>query len=92
MMFLKRQSDAFDQEQEKVIAQYKKKGKSAKLVMELAQDVDEYDKTFFIPEISRWENLKDLKNDIGASMNKATEAIEEHNHSLGVCWFLSILI
>jgi len=82
MMFLKRLSDAFDEEQEKVIAYYEKKGKSAKQAKKLAQDVDEYDKTFFIPEQARWDNLKDLKNDIGASMNKATEAIEEHNPSL----------
>lgn len=82
MMFLKRLSDAFDEEQEKVIAYYEGKGKNTKQATELAQDADEYDKTFFIPEIARWQNLKDLKNDIGASMNKATEAIEEHNPSL----------
>jgi type I restriction enzyme M protein len=44
--------------------------------------VDEYDKTFFVPERSRWSNLKDLKHDIGSELNKATEAIEEHNPSL----------
>ena len=82
MMFLKRLSDAFDEEQEKVVAFYENKGKSNEEALELSQDVDEYDKTFYIPEIARWANLKDLKNDIGASMNKATEAIEEHNPSL----------
>ena len=82
MMFLKRLSDAFDEEQEKVVTYYTGKGKTEAQAKELAQDADEYDKTFFIPEIARWSAIKDLKNDIGASLNKATEAIEEQNPSL----------
>ena len=75
MMFLKRLSDAFDEEQEKVVTYYTGKGKTEAQAKELAQDADEYDKTFFIPEIARWSAIEDLKNDIGASINKATEAI-----------------
>ena len=82
MMFLKRLSDAFDEEQEKVVAFYEKKGKTNEQAIKLSQDADEYDKTFYIPEKARWANLKDLKSDIGASINKANEAIEEHNPSL----------
>lgn len=82
MMFLKRLSDSFDEEQEKVIAYYTQKGKTEAQAKELAQDEDEYDSTFFIPENARWSVLKDLKHDIGAELNKATEAIEEHNSSL----------
>ncbi|MBV1883876.1 MAG: type I restriction-modification system subunit M [Pseudomonadales bacterium] len=82
MMFLKRLSDAFDESREVVIAHYTDKGKSQAQAEELADDEDEYDKTFYIPENARWEALKDLKHDIGAELNKATEAIEEHNPSL----------
>ena len=82
MMFLKRLSDSFDEEEEKVIAYYMQKGKTEAQAKELAQDEDEYDSTFFIPESARWSVLKDLKHDIGAELNKATEAIEEHNSSL----------
>lgn len=82
MMFLKRLSDSFDEEEEKVIAYYMQKGKTEAQAKELAQDEDEYDSTFFIPENARWNVLKDLKHDIGAELNKATEAIEEHNSSL----------
>lgn len=82
MMFLKRLSDSFDEEQEKIVAHYVGKGKSQAEAEKLAQDADEYDKTFFIPERARWASLKDLKHDIGAQLNKATEAIEEHNSSL----------
>ena len=82
MMFLKRLSDAFEEEQEKVIQYYLDKGKTKAQAKALAQDEDEYDTTFFIPEQARWGYLKDLKHDIGAQLNKASEAIEEHNSSL----------
>ncbi len=82
MMFLKRLSDSFEEEQEKVIAHYLSKGKTQKQAEKLAQDEDEYHDTFFVPEKARWDNLKNLKHDIGAELNKATEAIEEHNTSL----------
>jgi len=82
MMFLKRLSDAFDESREAVIAHYIEKGKTQAQAEELANDEDEYDDTFYIPANARWETLKDLKHDIGAELNKATEAIEEHNSSL----------
>ena len=82
MMFLKRLSDSFEEEQEKVIAYYTGKGKTQPQAEKLAQDEDEYTKTFFVPERARWSHLKDLKHDIGAELNKATEAIEEHNPTL----------
>jgi len=82
MLFLKRLSDSFEEEQEKVIAHYISKGKSQKDAEALANDESEYDKTFFIPERARWENLKDLKHDIGAELNKATEVIEGANRAL----------
>ncbi len=82
MMFLKRLSDSFDEEEEKVIQHYLSKGKTQAQAEDLATDEDEYDKTFFVPERARWRNIKDLKHDIGAGLNKATEVIEEHNSSL----------
>jgi len=82
MMFLKRLSDSFDEEQEKVIAHYLSIGKSQAEAEKLAQDEDEYDQTFFVPPRARWASLKDLKHDIGAQLNKATQAIEENNTSL----------
>lgn len=81
MMFLKRLSDAFDESREAVIAHYISKGKTQAQAEELADDEDEYD-TFYIPETARWNHLKDLKHDIGAELNKATEAIEEYNSLL----------
>ena len=82
MMFLKRLSDSFEEEQEKVVAYYTGKGKTPSQAEQLAQDEDEYTNAFFVPERARWNHLKDLKHDIGAELNKATEAIEEFNPSL----------
>lgn len=82
MLFLKRLSDAFDEAQEGVVQHYLSTGKSQVDAQRLAADEDEYDKTFFVPERARWSNIKDLKHDIGSALNKATEAMEEHNASL----------
>ena len=82
MLFLKRLSDAFEEAQEGVIAHYLAEGRSRAEAEQLASDEDEYDSTFFVPERGRWSNIKDLKHDFGAELNKATEAIEEHNPSL----------
>ena len=82
MLFLKRLSDAFEEAQEKVVEYYLGKGKSQQQAEALADDEDEYDKTFYVPATARWEALKDLKHDIGSQLNQAMEAIEEHNGSL----------
>lgn len=82
MLFLKRLSDAFEEAQEGVVAHYIAEGRSQSEAEQLASDEDEYDTTFFVPERGRWSNIKDLKHDIGSELNKATEAIEEHNPSL----------
>jgi type I restriction enzyme M protein len=82
MMFLKRLSDAFEAEQEKIISHYLKKGKTQKQAIALAQHDDEYTSTFFVPENARWNHIKDLKHDIGSELNKSMESIEEHNTTL----------
>ena len=82
MMFLKRLSDSFEEEQEKIVHHYVSTGKSQQQAEQLAADEDEYDKTFFVPERARWSQIKDFKHDIGAELNKAIGAIEEHNPDL----------
>lgn len=82
MLFIKRLSDTFDEEYEKIIEHYVSSGKTKEQAEKLASDEDEYNKTFFIPERARWNQIKDFKHDIGAELNKATESIEEHNPQL----------
>ena len=82
MLFLKRLSDTFEEEREKIIARYEKKGKTKSQAEKLAEEQDEYSETFFIPKRARWSEISNLKSDIGANLNKATEAIEEVNPSI----------
>jgi type I restriction enzyme M protein len=81
-LFLKRLSDAFEEEQERVIEHYAKEGMLPGAARQMAEDHDEYVDAFYVPERARWGALKDLKHDIGAELNKATEAIEEANPTL----------
>ncbi len=82
MLFLKHLSDAFDEERENVIKYYLGIGKTQQQAEQYASEQEEYDKTFFVPEIARWKKLKNLKHDVGSELNKATEAIEEQNSTL----------
>ena len=77
MMFLKRLSDTFEEEFEKTIEKYISMGKTKEQAEKFAQDEDEY--TFYMPERARWDQLKDLKHNIGPELNKANELVEEHN-------------
>ena len=93
MLFLKRLSDEFDQEQEQL-----RKKDFAHLPTNyqrlLLEETETYGETFFVPPRARWheswedENgdsvpaLKDLKSDIGNMLNKAIAALEDANDSL----------
>ena len=78
IMFLKRISDTFDEEKEKVIKKFLDKKKTLKQAEELAQNPIEYD-TFFISKKAHWDHIKDTKHNIGEELNKAVEEIEETN-------------
>ena len=69
MLFLKRLSDAFEEEQEKVASYYTGKGKSELDANKLSQEEDEHT-LFFVPDNARWNSLKNLHHDIGAELNK----------------------
>ena len=81
ILLLKRLSDLFDEEQEKLIQNYLKSGETLQNSKELASYPDKFD-SFFIPEETRWQNLKELTQDIGYELNKAALAIERHNPSI----------
>jgi type I restriction enzyme M protein len=92
MLFIKRMSDEFDFEREKIKKSY------AHLPKELAQlqleDKDNYKDTFFVPKRARWneefinENgetrpaIKDLKINIGDELNKVIASLEDENEAL----------
>ena len=58
MLFLKRLSDAFEEERERVIAHYVSTGKSQDQAEELAKYEEEYTSTFFVPDLASKSALK----------------------------------
>ncbi len=73
LLFLKRLSDVFDEEAERLI----KEGKSKKIAFE---DPDEHE--FFVPPKSHWKHLTGIAHNLGDVINKANDALEEHNSAL----------
>jgi len=67
MLFLKRLSDVFDQERERL------KNESHVDM----KDPDSY--SFYVPEKAHWSHLKTLTQNLGEAINKANDALEEAN-------------
>jgi type I restriction enzyme M protein len=77
MLFLKRLSDLFDQEREKLIKNLSTKGMADKVIAEQIKNPDMY--TFFVPDDARWTKIRHLKTNVGTALNVALEAIEDAN-------------
>lgn len=89
VLFLKRLSDEFDKKRETLKKQFSNRSKEE--VAELLEDKSSYGETFFVPKRARWNDewiddegnlrpaLKDLKKDVGATLNKALASIEDEN-------------
>jgi type I restriction enzyme M protein len=82
MLFLKRLSDVFEVKREELRKKFKSDGYSDEDIEELLEDPELYEGTFFVPERARWNNLLNLKEDVGSQLNKALSAIEEANQEL----------
>ena len=76
-LFLKRLSDKFDADRAKLTQEYRQKGLPEDLIAKQLDNPAKYD--FYVPERSRWANIRHLKKDVGTSLNKALEALEEAN-------------
>ena len=73
MLFLKRLSDVFEEEAEKLIAD----GEDKQVAWE---DPDEHQ--FFVPKRARWKQIRKKATNVGETLNKACAALEEQNASL----------
>jgi len=82
MLFLKRLSDQFEVEQERLKKKWSDAGKSQEEVDEFAEDHSMYGESFFVPPRARWVNLLNVKEDVGNQLNKALGALEEDNPEL----------
>jgi type I restriction enzyme M protein len=90
MLFLKRLSDKFEQDQAIRLKELKEKGLSEEKIERALNKENAYD--YFVPPRSRWnyptknedgqtvnEGVLHLKKDVGDALNKALEALEESN-------------
>ena len=85
MLFLKRSSDVFDAEREKIVGSRIERGMAQEKAEGYGEDPDYYD-GFFVPERARWaylqDRLGDAKEPYGSILDKALGALAEHNDSL----------
>jgi type I restriction enzyme M protein len=83
MLFLKRSSDQFEDERERVVAAELAKGRTQAQASERADRADFYTESFFVPEKARWGYLRDeVHHSVGDGLNKALGALEEANPAL----------
>jgi len=80
MLFLKRLSDMFEEEREKLQERYQKQGLKPELIEKELENPEKY--TFFVPKESRWDNIKHTKTNVGSELNKALAAIERANFEM----------
>ena len=82
-LFLKRASDVFDEERQRVIERQTGRGRSLEEAERRADDPNFYGEAFFVPEHARWAYLRnELHHQVGDGLNKALGALEEANPSL----------
>lgn len=77
MLFLKRLSDLFDQERDELANRLATMGMAEDLIEAQLESPDQY--TFFVPLEARWSTIRHIKTNVGTSLNKALEALEDAN-------------
>src|SRR5947209_4220881 len=83
MLFLKRCSDVFEEQYDRIMRENLERGRSPEAARERANSPSFYTAaagTFFVPERARWRHIRDeLHADVGDGLNKALMALEEAN-------------
>ncbi|ELP5931460.1 N-6 DNA methylase [Vibrio vulnificus] len=82
ILFLKRMSDQFQKDYQAKVNELKADGEDREDIEFLLKKPSQFD--FYVPEKARWEKLKHLKTNVGSGLNKALEALEEHNTTKGL--------
>jgi type I restriction enzyme M protein len=83
MLFLKRCSDQFEDERQRVIAEELAMGRTPQQANERANLPDFYTESFFVPSKARWDYLlNEVHQNVGDGLNKALSALEEANTAL----------
>ena len=82
MLFLKRSSDQFEDERQRIITT-QLGGRSQADAEERANRAEFYTESFFVPQKARWDYLlNEVHHNVGDGLNKALSALEEANTAL----------
>ena len=80
-LFLKRLSDVFEEEAEKILKRELKAGTPEKTAKQVAwEDPDEH--RFFVPKKARWSEIRKQANNVGDAIDVACSTLEEQNTNL----------
>lgn len=82
MLFLKRCSDVFEQQRERIIQDNLGRGRSQDQAEKRAESPRFYSDTFFVPKAARWGEVQHLHDDIGSGLNRALGALEDESPQL----------
>lgn len=77
VLFLKRCSDLFDQQREKLAKELRGRGLEGDRLETALNNPDQY--IFFVPPEARWETVRHLKDDVGNGLSTALGELERHN-------------
>jgi type I restriction enzyme M protein len=77
MLFLKRLSDLFDQERDRLEKNLKSRGMNDKAIAAQLDNSDKY--TFYVPKEAHWSKIRHFHTNVGSNLNKALEALEDAN-------------
>jgi len=77
LLFLKRCSDLFDQERERLAKKLKARGLDGDRLASALDSRDQY--TFYVPPEARWATVRHLKDNVGNGLNTALGELERHN-------------
>ena len=83
MLFLKRCSDVFEEEYNRIIENNLSRGRTQEQATKRAEDPARYSASFYVPEAARWNKIKHAHRNIGDELNKALSSLEHDNRSLG---------
>lgn len=81
ILFLKRCSDVFQEEYERIIKANLEKGRPEEEAIKRADDPARYT-NFYVPKESRWQTLQHAHRNIGDELNKALMGLEHVNQGL----------
>ncbi len=78
MLFLKRSSDVFEHKRQEIVARELRKGRPRQEAEKRANHPSFYADTFFVPDVARWDYLRDeLHHNLGDGLNKALASLED---------------